>query len=84
MELLLLLLGQLALSSVPSGWGRWQQLLSNDMVEGLPKGLSSMTDGGHSETGVGRLPSVSAVDEDEDDDDDNDDDEDDEEDDDDR
>lgn len=43
-----------------------------------------MTDGGHSETGVGRLPSVSAVDEDEDDDDDNDDDEDDEEDDDDR
>jgi hypothetical protein len=71
----LLLLGQLALSSVPSGCGQGQQLLSSEGFEELLRGRSATTVVDQSETGVVRLPSVSAVDDDDDDDDDVDDEE---------
>lgn len=61
--LLLLLLGQLAWSSVPSGWGRLQQLLSSKGFEELLR-VSARTDVDQSEVGVVRLPNVSAVDDD--------------------
>lgn len=66
MELLLLLLGQLAWSSVPSGWRRLQKLFSSVVFGELPRGASATTDVGQSKTGVVRLPSVSAVDDDDD------------------